>query len=477
MMSLLTPIVLLTACHDAPDDSAVALEGALTRLHAEGTLIVDEDGETISFRGVALGGWNFLETWIPLMAYTEHGRAIQLADEQGIGSEVRMAIGEIGPGDGAEWRDALASSLSASLADDVIAALMSSLEAYPLLWDDSDLALRQVLETRFGAEARDELLDTFQRAWFNESDVAWLAEEGFNVVRIPLGYRGLTTHMVDDTITELEFNELAFSRIDEVLDWCEQYGIYAVLDLQESPGGHNDYSGVGTLYEDPQMQALTVALWEELSRRYSDRDVVAAYSLLAEPMAAPSVEARDEMYDQIVKAIRMGGDDHLLVLHDGFQGMASFPMPEEKGWENVVYSTHIFEWGADSLELYQAYIIYLENAITLAQDAHQVPYYVGSFSTFLDEDWAYEAAGEMRRLFERAGWGWTLWTYKRLDDPVDAELFGDRSSWGVRGGVPSSFTRPDPQRQSLKALQAAYAGYAEVETTPNEALLQALLGE
>jgi hypothetical protein len=183
------------------------------------------------------------------------------------------------------------------------------------------------------------------------------------------------------------------------------------------------------------------------------------------------------MYDQIVKAIRMGGDDHLLVLHDGFQGMASFPMPEEKGWENVVYSTHIFEWGADSLELYQAYIIYLENAITLAQDAHQVPYYVGSFSTFLDEDWAYEAAGEMRRLFERAGWGWTLWTYKRLDDPVDAELFGDSSSWGVRGGVPSSFTRPDPQRQSLEALQAAYAGYAEVETTPNEALLQALLGE
>ena len=477
MMSLLTPLVLFTACRDASDDTASDAAVNLTRLRAEGTDIVDEDGQTVAFRGVALGGWNFLETWIPLMAYTEHARAVQLADEQGIGTEVRAAIVDIGPGEGAEWRSSLAAALSTSLTEEAISALIGSLESYSLLWDDSDLALRQVLETRFGADARDELLDIYQRAWFTEADVAWLAEEGFNVVRIPLGYRGLTTHMVGEEITELSYNELAFARIDEVLDWCEQYGLYAVIDLQESPGGHNDYSGVGTLYEDPQMQALTVALWEELSRRYIDRDVVAAYSLLAEPMAAPSVEARDEMYDQIVQAIRARGDDHLLVLHDGFQGMASFPQPEEKGWDNVVYSTHIFEWGADSLELYQAYIVFLESTITLAQDTHQVPYYVGSFSTFLDQDWAYEAAGEMRRLFEESGWGWTLWTYKRLDDPVDAELFGDSSAWGVRGGVPAGFSRPDPQRQSLEELQAAYAGYAQVETPANEALLQALLGE
>ena len=50
------------------------------------------------------------------------------------------------------------------------------------------------------------------------------------------------------------------------------------------------------------MQDLAVQLWLEIARRFGDRNEVAAYSLLAEPFGAPSAEARDAMYDRLVKA-------------------------------------------------------------------------------------------------------------------------------------------------------------------------------
>lgn len=452
----------------------------LSRLRAEGTALVNAEDEAVVLRGVALGGWNFLETWIPLMAYPEHGRALLLADERGLGGEMRAALSAVGPGEGEAWRAALRLALLAEGAEEAgVDGLLLALAGFARTWDDSDRVLREVLETRFGVAERDRLLDIYQGAWFTEADVAWLAAQGFTVLRIPLGYRGLTSNAELAPLTALSFNEAALARLEDLLDWCEAHGVYAVIDLQESPGGHNDYADTGTggtLYADPAMQALTVQLWEELSDRLVDRDIVAAYSLLAEPMSAPSVEARDAMYDQLVQAIRARGDDHLLVIHDGFRGMGTLPSPAEMGWEGVVYSTHLFEWGADSPEDYAGYLSLWESGFTATQALHQVPYYVGSFATFRDEDWAYAAAGDMRRLFEAEGWSWTLWTYKRIDDPIDAALFGEETGWGLRGRLDADavFQRPDPQQDTLEALAAAYAAYGDLEVAPNPALLEAL---
>lgn len=457
--------------------------GGLTRLHAEGTRIVNEQGKWVVLKGVNLGGWLFNETWITKIDYSLHGRIHVLGLENGIGAEVDAALIETGPSyektletnpvDPDSWSYRFAAALADRVGRPPAGNFISSAAIYPSISDDSDLPLRKLLEQRFGAETRDELLDIFQRAWIRETDIAWLAAQGFNVVRVPIGYRNLITESDLEPLQALTWNERAFAQIDALLEWCEKYEIYAVLDLQESPGGHNDYSGPALLYEKPEMQALTVDLWEEISSRYSDRDIVAAYSLLAEPMSAPSLQARDEMYDKIVQAIRARGDDHLLIIHDGFFGMDSLPLPGDYNWQNVIYSTHLFE-EANNLEAYKSLVFLYQMIFKKAQSAQVVPYYIGSFSTKEDTDWAYDAVSLFLKFFNESGWSWSLWTYKHFDDPIDHELWGTSTSWGVRGKLSSSFDRPDVYRDDLQTLRKKFAAYADLVVDPNEQLLSRL---
>jgi len=208
------------------------------------------------------------------------------------------------------------------------------------------------------------------------------------VVRVPITYRALVKQAEENFPTGLAWYEPAFLRLDRLLDGCERAGLYAVLDIQECPGGQNTYTGVTGLYDDPAMQALTVQLWEKLSDRYHDRDVVAAYSLLAEPYGAPDAAARDGVYDQLVQAIRARGDDHLLVLHDGFFGMDSLPVAADLGWSNVVYSTHIFETATNEAA-YGLLLAGMKNGFAKAQAKQEVPYYIASFSvTAYAQSWS-----------------------------------------------------------------------------------------
>ena len=131
--------------------------------------------------------------------------------------------------------------------------------------------------------------------------------------------------------TSLRLRETTFARLEQLLDWCEAHGVRAVIDLQESIGGHNDYSGPARLYEDPAAQEATIALWRAIAARLRDRDSVAAYSLLAEPFGAPTVTAMVDMYDRLHDALRADGDDHILVIHDGFMGVGVLPVASEIG--------------------------------------------------------------------------------------------------------------------------------------------------
>ena len=452
------------------------------RLHVAGTEWVDPDGNPVFLRGVNLGAWTYHETWISQVGYDLAGRALVMAQEAGYGEEAAAAVvlldqaGDELEGQGLSWLDGFEQELAADIGADEAAALRASIEQYlPTVRDDSDRPLYQLLETRFGVEARDALIATFMDAWIQEEDIAWLAQTGFNLVRVPIGYRPLTAVSHLAPITEILPNERTFERIERLLDWCETYGLHAVIDIQESPGGHNTYSGPARLYDDPAMQALTVALWEELSRRFIDRDVVAAYSLLAEPFGAPSPEARDAMYDKLVKAIRAKGDDHVLVIHDGFLGMDTLPMPADMGWTNVVYSTHLFEFSADSLAFWEGLVdLFYPFTLEAPFETHGVPYYIGSFSAGKDEPWAYDVAEMLVDYFEAHGWSWSLWTFKRIDDPIAFTLLGETSGYGVLTGH-ADFDRPDVHRDDLETLMTKMTAYADYPFAPNEALVGALL--
>jgi len=449
----------------------------LPALHAEGTKIVDDAGAEVILRGVNLGGWLFNETWITQIDYPLLSRIHVIAVREGLAEVVDPILTQ----KSSEWQGSaylteLESALAAEIGTEAAATFVDKVEPYtPPLYDDSDLLLRRKLSERFGDAARDQLLDTFQEAWVNETDIEWIASQGFNVVRVPMTYRNLVTGPDLDAPTELSWNELTWTRIGRLLDWCERHRIYAVLDIQEAPGGQNDYTGQSLLYGSPALQDLTVELWVEIATRFGGHSAVAAYSLLAEPFSAPDPGARDAMYDKLYDAIRALGDDHLLVIHDGFFGMNTLPDPAAYGWENVVYSTHIFEFDAKSLEDYEFLInIFHETVYTEAQAAQGVPYYIGSFSTRNDADWAYDAAQLMIDWYTGHGWSWSVWTYKRIDDPIAFELLGKTSSYGVRTMHEGPFDRPDAFDDDFDTHKAKLAAYRDLPLDPNQRLLDIL---
>lgn len=464
-------VILLAAC--TPEDPAVVDEIAGGRLSASGTAIVDSSGNPVALRGVNLGGWLFHETWITNVDYSTYGRFWEVAGRAGFLAETEAVIRDAANPDDLP---ALTSALALVIGDEPAEQIRLETEMFPSVYDDSDLPLRQLLESRFGTAGRDQLLDVFQQAWVREADIEWLKNEGFNLVRVPIGYRTLVTNSDLSVPTELVWNEAAFARIDDLLDWCSDHGMYAILDIQEAPGGQNNYSGESTLYSDPAMQALTVELWAELSRRYTGRDEVAAYSLLAEPMSAPDAAASVAMYDQLVREIRGGGDNHLLVIHDGFFGMDTLPVATEVGWENVVYSTHFFEWGVESSQAYDVVRQLVDAQIGTAQAEQDVPYFIGSFSTMVDAEWAYQSATDYVDWYAEHGWGWALWTYKRMDDPVDTAIWGSATSWGVLREPWAGFERPDAWRDSQAELERKFGAYGGTMAV-NADLLAALQAE
>ncbi|HOA13101.1 MAG TPA: cellulase family glycosylhydrolase [Myxococcota bacterium] len=475
----------------AGDTAPDVVESGMSRLRAEGMNIVDEDGNVVVLKGVNLGGYLYHETWLTLVDYSAQARAWKVAVEMELEDIVRPVLVAIGPqivagmvgvsdGSGGSigadaWLELLRTELGEVADTATVEAYFTELEKYlPAIYDDSDLPIYTKLEERFGIEARDSLLDTYQGAWIQERDIEWLAGQGFNLVRVPIGYRTLTkgSHLAQPT--ELVWNEDAFARIHALLDWCEKWGVYAVLDIQECPGGQNDYSGPALLYSTQMYQDMTVDLWEEMSARFHDRNVVAAYSLLAEPMGAPSRKARDDMYDKLVKAIRALGDDHLLVIHDGFKGMDGMADPAEYGWTNVVFSTHIFEWSARNFDTFKGTVDLYDFFFRTAQETRNVPYFIGSFSGIFDEPWAYEAVEYIVEWMGKYGWSWSLWAYKDVQDPVAADLWGDKSSWGVKSRLVGEFDRPDLFIDSEETVRQKFASYGSLELEVNQTLLDVL---
>lgn len=452
-------------CQAAAVSTATQKLQALSPLSALNTSIVDAAGAAVTLRGVNLGSWIYNESWISAIDYPLHGRLAVLGEQTGLSIPVKETLIELGPfesGSEAEYLAAFETALSTRVSAAEAQALTEEALDYPLLYDDADLKLLDMLEQTYGLDGREAIYTSFLQSWITQFDIQFIAGLGMNVVRVPMGYRMLLDLPAAAKPTApLRFRASTFQALDQLLSWCEQAGIYAVLDIQEAPGGQNEYSGPSTLYTDPEMQQLTVELWLELSRRYKSRNVVAAYSLLAEPYSAPDVETMMAMYDKLYDAIRATGDNHLLVIHDGFKGMNKLPAPSTYGWKNVLYSTHLFEWGAKPYAAWKTVIKATETAFKKAQAKQNVPYFVGSFSTMYDEDAAYRAFRDYLTTFDTNKWSWAMWTYKRIDDPLEYEYYGTTTAWGIwqRLNETADWQRADVYLDGESLLVEKLSGY------------------
>ena len=256
-----------------------------------------------------------------------------------------------------------------------------------------------------GEEGARHFWRTYLDRYLTQEDIRFLKSAGFNHIRISFNWRLFATEAEPRML-----EGVGYRCLDRVVDWCKAEGLYVILDMHGAPGGQtgdniDDSWGYPFLFESPESQELTIAIWEKLAQRYADQPIVVGYDLLNEPIAThfdrellnPRLEP---LYKRIVAAIRRHDENHIVFL-GGAQWNTNFSMFGPPFDDKLAYTFHRY-WEQVTPDLIREYLEFGER--------HNVPLWMGESG-----ENTYEWIAAFRELLEAHDIGWCFWTYKRLD--------------------------------------------------------------
>lgn len=286
---------------------------------------------------------------------------------------------------------------------------------------------------------------------FTRDDVAWLAQHGFDHLRIPVDTRLLL--LADGTLDEPKI-----ARFLQAVGWARDNKLGVVLDAHFLPGGTAPYDA-GTqdtaIFSDEKARAEAAALWGKLARRFIDVGAELRFELINEPFA-PRNDQLNQLNRAAIAAIRAHDPKRVVYvtsnLSSSFATLADVVVPAEPNVAMLLhYDLPIFthqraswkqlpatmplvsfpgtvpdlagivppdHWAAKTsgteLKIGDVEAAFATVTAWLAKNAPGREVYIGNFG-------AYDAApAESRRTYlatvraavERRGWGWAVWEYR-----------------------------------------------------------------
>ncbi|KAK6387148.1 glucan exo-1,3-beta-glucosidase [Exophiala oligosperma] len=159
-------------------------------------------------------------------------------------------------------------------------------------------------------------------SWVSLGDFQKIADNGFNMVRIPIGYWAFQKYEQDPYI------QGAADYLEAAIGWARQTGLKVWIDLHGAPRSQNGYDNSGQLTSTPgwtqgdSVQA-TLNVIGQISAKYATSDysdVVVGIELLNEPYMAGlsgGKSATQGYYQAGFGTVRQNGQAPV-VIHDGF---------------------------------------------------------------------------------------------------------------------------------------------------------------
>jgi endoglucanase len=349
-----------------------------------------------------------------------------------------------------------------------------------------EASIWRALEKRFSANETAALKLRWRSNMIAPDDIALMASLGLNVVRIPFFYQML---QADSNPTVLI--EEGMKVLENILDACAKYGVYAILDMHGAPGAQSllfttGQSWVNQLFKSAAWQQQTVQLWELIAKRVQHRPEVAGFDLLNEPMGAPNASALFTLYDRLYIAIRAVDTAHILWMEDGYFGAKYFPKPSSHGWQNVAYSLHVYSLldstNSSALKWISAT---LPSLATLMCDL-SAPMWIGEFNPspeppalslstfsayttafnrclkFRDVVRHFRAPEQLMSTLHSVGFSWSAWSFKR----INSGGCGNTSLWGAYTNACSGFPRTNLYTDSFDQIASAFDAYRTTRLVP-----------
>jgi endoglucanase len=175
-----------------------------------------------------------------------------------------------------------------------------------------------------------------RRAWFGQNDVERIATSGYDHLRFPVD----EVQLWDE---KGERESEAFELLEQGLDWCEQAGLRAVVDLHIV---RSHYFNVDSnpLFAELAEQSKFCALWADLSQALAHRPVDrVAYELLNEPNAARDSDW-NELAARALAEVRAHEPERIVAIDcNGTADPRFLPALHVPKDENLILTFHFYD--------------------------------------------------------------------------------------------------------------------------------------
>ncbi|OBZ65555.1 Glucan 1,3-beta-glucosidase 3 [Grifola frondosa] len=339
--------------------------------------------------------------------------------------------------------------------------------------------------------------------WITEQDWAWIADQGINTVRIPIGYYHICG--ADPSVLQgTDFADLgdvfagAWSRITKALATAHRYRIGVLFDLHAAPGKQNRDSHSGTSASNPAffserrnmphtihvLTALLSNLGAFSRAQTPPLPNLVGIELLNEPAPGGHNHALEKWYRETFRALRAVDADIPLYIGDAWMTDQYAGFLADSKVPFAVLDHHLYRcFTKEDISTSAA-----QHARVLTEGGAQTPQMFGRVSRKLESaggalvvgEWSgalnpgsLQGSGNQLKdqkafveaqlsLYERWCSGWFFWTYKK-------EQAGDKG-WSFRDAVNAGVIPPGWdwwQRSRWKTALTEFAGGIKHETKPS----------
>jgi hypothetical protein len=305
------------------------------------------------------------------------------------------------------------------------------------------------LDQRIGKAKSAAVREAFRDAWITAEDFKNVRKLGLNHVRVPFA-----ASLLEDDSAPGKYRPDGWKRLDGVVKWSEDAGIYCILDLHGAPGGQSNAEHTGQrdrneLWSKSANLQRTAKLWQAIATRYKGKKAIAAFDVLNEPMGAPDAQAMMSVQVQLFRTIRAADPKRLVIIEDGYKGLECFvPVPPREK-SGLVYSVHVYPTLTakdPTPQMHEAYFREKMPRMLKEQARFGQPLYIGEWNVVQESAGGPDMMRKHVDAMGRAGWSWSMWIYKQ------ANPAGVRGLWSLYRNT-RKLDLPDFERDDADTLQ------------------------
>ncbi len=274
-----------------------------------------------------------------------------------------------------------------------------------------------------------------------ERDFEWMAEWGFDFVRLPMDYRCWI-----DPDDPQKLDESVLKHIDQVVEWGKQYSIHINLNLHRAPGYCvNPPKEKLDLWTSQEALDQFRFQWNQFAQRYKGiPNERVSFDLLNEPNASILEETYGHVMRCATQAIREADPDRLIIV-DGLRwgrepvlSLVDLKVAQStRGYDPMRISHHKASWINDSdnwpeptWPLKQNDGIWDKERLKKEKiqpwkelEAKGAGVHVGEWGAYRYTPHTVALAWmeDFLSLWNEADWGWSMWNLRGAFGPVDSQ--------------------------------------------------------